>query len=467
MSEAKDNFVVEAKKTKRIQMGDDWGTILSIPRFKIIVVEGQDKGKRAVLDLPIRLGSSADNDFVLTDSTVSRQHAEIVGLEDGFEVRDLDSTNGTFLKDIKIGTAAVNPGQQIRLGDSLIQFSTTEDKVCVVASKNDRFGRLVGKSPRMRQIFDLIDKIASKPVNIVIEGETGTGKEMVARTIHEHSSRKDGPFIVFDCSNVDKELMRAELFGHEEGAFTGATQRRQGAFEAAHKGTIFLDEIGELDIDLQPKLLRVLEEREIRRLGSPHPTKVDVRVVCATNRDLQQMVSEGTFREDLYYRLYVVKINLPPLRERKEDIPLLATHFIKQKIDEGSPVNKIAPEAMNILKGLNLMGNVRALRNVMERAIALCDGDTITEDCLAMDPFSRAAAGEQGTGSGDGDGGSAEGSAPRPSGTVGGATMTLEEIEREAIREALESTGGNKSAAARKLGIGLTTLHRKVKRYDL
>ncbi|MEC9400496.1 MAG: sigma-54 dependent transcriptional regulator, partial [Myxococcota bacterium] len=248
------------------------------------------------------------------------------------------------------------------------------------------FGDIVGRSLKMREIFGILEKIATTSATIIIEGETGTGKEVVARTIHKTSSRKDGPFVVFDCGAVPESLIESELFGHEKGSFTGAVMTRKGLFEMAEGGTIFLDELGELALDLQPKLLRVLEQREVRRVGSNKSIPINVRVVAATNRDLETEVRQGNFREDLFYRLSVVRLMLPALRERKEDIPLLAQHFLttqrfnKIPSAEGQPslkISSIDPEAISALENYEWPGNVRELVNVVERACSMAESHII------------------------------------------------------------------------------------------
>lgn len=241
-----------------------------------------------------------------------------------------------------------------------------------------RFSNIIGHAPKVREIFNLIEKVAPSDSTVLIEGESGTGKELVARSIHFNSLRKDRPFVTLNCSAISETLFESELFGHEKGSFTGAVQRKRGLFEEAHYGTIFLDEIGEVPLSVQPKLLRVLQEGEIRRVGGTEVIRVDVRIIAATNKSLADMVAAGRFREDLYYRLNVINLHLPPLRERREDIPLLVHHFLHKYAPRGGgPVKTIAPEALQILESYGWPGNIRELENVIERAVVLEEGPAI------------------------------------------------------------------------------------------
>ncbi len=294
-----------------------------------LVYEGPDGPVERVFDEPvINIGSHADNDIVLDDDTVSRFHCKIYQGEDSYILTDLDSTNGTAIHRVRIREAYLHPGCTVSAGQSELSFFALDERFKVVPSKRDRCGDLIGSTIQMRELFGIIEKIAPSGATVVIEGETGTGKEVVAQSIHQLSNRSRGPFTVFDCGAVPANLIESELFGHEKGSFTGASSTRQGLFEVAQRGTIFLDELGELDLDLQPKLLRVLEQREVRRVGSTKPLKIDVRVIAATNRNLAEEVKAGRFREDLFYRLSVVRLMLPALRERTEDIPLLCEHLL-------------------------------------------------------------------------------------------------------------------------------------------
>jgi transcriptional regulator with GAF, ATPase, and Fis domain len=362
--------------------------VVSFRKCQLKVIEGPDKDKKLDLERkPIRIGKKEDNDLALADNTVSRHHLVIEQRGDSFVLKDLDSTNGTSINGMRVKEAYLSPGDVISLGITKIEFTAFDEKIQIEPSTRTSLGEMVGKSRKMRQIFGLLEKIAPTLATVIIEGETGTGKELVARAIHQHSLRKEKPFVVFDCSAVAPSLIESELFGHEKGAFTGAIRERKGAFEAANGGTIFLDEIGELTLDLQPKLLRALEQREIRRVGSNEPIRFDVRVICATNRDLRDEVEAGRFRQDLYYRLSVVKIHLPPLRERPDDVPVILERFLtegkfNQLPDNSLKVTWIEDDALKMLQRYQWPGNVRELANVIERTVSLVDGHVINASHL-------------------------------------------------------------------------------------
>lgn len=354
-----------------------------IRRAKLIVDPTGPAAQEYLFDQNvISIGALDSNDIVLKDDTVSRHHCRIVQENDAYVVIDLDSTNGTHINDVRIREAYLSASQVITVGGTEIQFSSIDEHVPVEPSKAERLGDIVGRSLAMREIFDILEKIAPTSATVVIEGETGTGKEVVAHTIHQMSPRKDQPFIVFDCGAVPESLIESELFGHEKGSFTGAIMTRKGLFEMAEGGTIFLDELGELALDLQPKLLRVLEQREVRRVGSNKPIPIDVRVIAATNRSLEEAVRDGQFREDLFYRLSVVRLFLPALRERAEDIPLLTNHFLETMSCNYDAQGKrllrgVTPEALKALSAYRWPGNVRELANIVERACSFAETDTI------------------------------------------------------------------------------------------
>ncbi|RKY65066.1 MAG: hypothetical protein DRP99_00905 [Candidatus Latescibacterota bacterium] len=307
----------------------------------------------------------------------------------------------------------------------------------LLQEKARREGLLVGgRSPAMRKVLELIDKVAPTDATVLVLGESGTGKELVARRIHHTSPRRDKPLVAVHCATFPENLLESELFGYERGAFTGATRRKVGHFEYADGGTIFLDEVGELPASVQAKLLRFLQERQFTRLGGVEPVRVDVRVIAATNRDLEREVREGRFREDLFYRLNVFPIELPPLRERREDIPLLVEHFLRQR---NRPPDVISPEAMEALLAYDWPGNVRELENVIERALILAGEGRITPDLL---PFGRPKAGAKVELPDEG--------------------VNLEEVERELIIQALEKAGWNKAKAAKLLGITRRRLYSRM-----
>lgn len=311
---------------------------------------------------------------------------------------------------------------------------------------DSKFGleQIIGTSPEMQAVFDTIRQVAASRATVLIQGESGTGKELVAKAIHRLSPRKNGAFIPVHCAALSSTLLESELFGHEKGAFTGAAERRKGRFELADGGSLFLDEIGEIDASVQVKILRALEERRFERVGGQEPIDVDTRLIAATNRDLKKMVAEGTFREDLYYRLYVVVIHLPALRERKSDIPLLLKHFLDVFNQEnGRQIDGFSPDALDLLTTYHWPGNVRELRNVVEQMVVLTRSPRIGVRDLPMHL--------------------------RETGSSGGAALSgggsLEEVEKQTILKALTEADGNRTRAAEKLGISRRTLHRKIAEY--
>jgi DNA-binding NtrC family response regulator len=356
---------------------------LSQHRLRLTVVRGPDRGLECdVLAARVSVGTAGTNDLRLADDTVSRHHCEVMARDDGYVVRDLGSTNGTFVDGVRVYEAPIQPGTRILLGDSELIFEPTHAWVPVGESESEHFGELYGASAPMRSVFALLEKVAGVSLTCLIVGETGTGKEVAARALHQFSARASGPFVILDCGAVNQNLIEAELFGHERGAFTGADRSRAGAFERADGGTIFLDEIGELPLELQPKLLRVLERKEVTRIGAGGPTEVDVRVLAATHRDLASMVDGGTFREDLLYRLAEVVVRMPPLREHREDVALLANRILSQ-LD--GPARSLGPDAVAYLMEQPWPGNVRELRNIVRRAAALS-----SESVLQRSSFERA-----------------------------------------------------------------------------
>ncbi len=304
---------------------------------------------------------------------------------------------------------------------------------------------IIGKSPSMIHLLETTSKAAASDATVLITGESGTGKEMIAGAIHFNSARKDHPFIKLNCAAISEGLLESELFGHEKGAFTGAIRRREGRFSQAHRGTLFLDEISEMSMAMQAKLLRVIQEREFTRVGGEEVLTVDVRIITATNRDLLARVQQGDFREDLYYRLNVINLKVPPLRQRRDDIPLMAEHFLKMfAAKNAKPIKGFTPQAMDRLIRYPWPGNVREIMNTVESAVVLSDSEYLSEDDLSLMH--------------------AEVPSPDPAAPVA-ADLPLEEVERATILKTLEFSGGNKSEAARKLGITRATLHKKLKKY--
>ena len=311
--------------------------------------------------------------------------------------------------------------------------------------------RIIGQSPAMVKLLDTVSQVAPSEATVLITGESGTGKELIAAAIHFNSSRRDGPFVQLNCAAITETLLESELFGHEKGAFTGAERRREGRFHQADGGSLFLDEVSEMPLSMQVKLLRVLQEREFTRVGGDAPIRVDVRLIAATNRHLPDLIAAGRFREDLFYRLNVVGLIVPPLRERHEDIPLLVQHFLETFAQRNrKPIKGVTPQAMDGLIHSSWPGNVRELMNAVERAVVLARTDYLPAEDFGLVPAEEA---------------SPERSALPP--VDAAENLALDEIEKATILRALESAGGNKSEAARRLGITRRTLHKKLKAYGV
>ncbi len=372
---------------------------------------------------------------------------------------DRSRVNGTFVNGLRARDVYLAAHATIKIGETLIEYIPDETSIDLEFSTEKKFGSMLGESAAMRQIFAMLSKVAPTEITVLVEGESGTGKELVAQAIHMHSKRAKGPFVVFDCSAVAPSVIESELFGHVKGAFTGAIASRNGAFTQANGGTLFLDELGELPLDLQPKLLRAIEQRAVRPVGGDTPQSVDVRIVAATNRDLAAQVQEGLFRSDLYYRLVVLKITLPALRDRVEDIPLLVEHFLAQN-EEGTGARvQVGYDTIRKLQKHGWPGNIRELKNFVDRAAVLA-----TEDRLET-RFLMAPVGHKDT--------QPKTSATEHMSDANTAVQTglpfkdakarlIEQFERDYWAILLEQTNGNVSAAARQAGI-----HRKSAEYLL
>ncbi len=380
---------------------------------------------------------------MIGDPTVSRFHCELEVGEDGATLRDQQSHNGTTLDGVSILHAFTRSGSLIRIGKSVIRFQYAAKHNRVEVSTKTRFGGLLGSSVAMRTRFAMLERAAASDVTVLLEGETGTGKEGASYALHSQSPRAAGPFIVIDRGAIPATLLESELFGHEKGAFTGAETRRAGAFEEADGGTILLDELGELPPDLQPKLLRVLESREIRPVGASQYKKIDVRLIAATNRDLRAEVNDGRFRPDLYFRLAVLRIDIPPLRERPEDIAPLTRHILAELGANESVVAKLATSSfLSRLRQNTWPGNVRELRNYLERCL-------VFEEPMPLESLSRAERG------------------PVIDTSLSYAEArkrVLRDFERHYVEALVKANDGNVSAAARAAGVDRAYLYRLMRR---
>jgi DNA-binding NtrC family response regulator len=433
---------------------DDASGVLLERRFRLNVVSGPDQGKQHMLDEGTTMvGTHADNDLVLTDATVSRYHLEVRVRRDGIQIRDLDTTNGTKHGGAKVGQVVLTGAARLRLGKHTeIDVEPIDTNVQLGEWSSDRFGNVLGTAAPMKRLFSLLARSASTEATILLQGETGTGKEAIAEAVHGASRRAKGPFVVVDCGSIPHELIASELFGHVKGSFTGAAADKAGLIEAANRGTLFLDEIGELALDLQPQLLRVLDRRQVRRVGETQSVDVDIRVIAATHRDLRAMVRAGQFREDLYYRLAVVATHVPPLRERKIDIPALAAWFAEHMGRGGFAQS---PALIDQLMRHDWPGNVRELRNVVERALSL--GDSASIGMLA----DIGASGDDEPAAGRG------GTAMLDMPFKEAKAQLVEGFERDYLTALLARHHGNISRAAAEAGIDRNYIHRLVKKYNL
>jgi len=386
----------------------------------------------------VNLGTHPQSDIVIDDDYVSRQHCKLVLKDDATLLVDLGSTNGTFVDDVRIDKIALNGKGAFKIGKTNVIFERVALQEQITPSEKTQMGDMLGTSRSMREVFGLISKAAPAEITVCIVGESGTGKDLAAKELHKQSARKGKPFIALNCGALPPTIIESMLFGHERGAFTGAVEQHPGVFEQADGGTLFLDEIGEMDIGLQTRLLRVLEDGSVRRLGGKQDISVNVRLVVATHRDLKQLIAEEMFREDLFYRLYVIPLHLPPLRDRRDDIPQLAEHFLSIHAPKGRKI-QLAESAVEKLMEHDWPGNVRELKNTLARTIIMAHGDLIKDDDVMFisSPYST----------------------PRKESLVG--------QERDAIVAALKKARGNKTKAAKHLKIARSTISYKIGRYGI
>jgi len=444
---------------------------IHIRKGRLTCVSGPDAGTSWNVEGDLtRIGSLKGSSVTLQDTTVSRRHAEIIRTPSGVLLRDSGSTNGTFVGNVRVREVYLTPETRFKVGKTVLVFAPADEVIEVEPSSSDRLDALVGRSYVMREVFGLIERVAPTDLTVLITGETGTGKELASRAVHNLSRRENGPLRIFDCGAAPENLIESELFGHAKGAFTGAIGDRAGLFETADGGTVFLDEIGELPIDLQPKLLRVLEQRQVKRVGSTRTFKVDVRVVAATNRDLRTEVAEGRFREDLYYRLNVVELRLPPLRERQVDLVLLIDHIL-QRANYNPGVDSISKEVQEIFEAYHWPGNVRELVNVIERALPFTDGPMITLDAL---PEAIRAASKSNAAKRPGSGATFQ--PPDIAGEDGSISdipfkdakdQLIQVFERQYLIDLLDRYGGNISRAARAADMDRKSITRLLKKHGI
>ncbi|MEM1177300.1 MAG: sigma 54-interacting transcriptional regulator [Acidobacteriota bacterium] len=419
-------------------------------RPRLIAIDGSERGTEHVLEgQNLSVGRHAGNDIQVLAASVSRRHCTIQSRDDHWELRDADSAHGTFVNGVPIDHHRLAHGDFLQLGTAAFVFlhdsaatahaaatGTTlvgrpEDRGASVAPVRSSHG-LVGEGPAMARLRTFIERVAGVDSTVLLRGESGTGKELVARALHRSSPRASGPFIEVNCATLSETLLESELFGHERGAFTGAVARKIGRFEAADRGTLFLDEVGEIPVNLQARLLRALQEKRFERVGAIRPIEVDVRVIAATNRHLEAAIREGEFREDLYYRLNVIHCELPPLRDRREDVPLLARHFVRHHgVRLHRPNVGVDPAALRALVAYDWPGNVREISNAIERALVLGDGEMIRPEDLPDEMLTAR-----------------DHELP-----LSDYQTTINDTKRRLLATALAEADGNAAEAARRLGL--------------
>jgi two-component system, NtrC family, response regulator GlrR len=421
---------------------------LRLARVRLAVVGGPDRGSACEDGADeITVGTDPGNDLVLTDPAISRHHFAVSATSRGTLIRDLSSTNGTVVDGVRVERAYLRPGSVISIGQTELRVEPAGETTETLSSA-ERWGHALGSSPAMRRIFALLPRIAASDATVLLEGETGTGKSLLAIAIHEASARASRPFVTVDCGAIPPTLIESELFGHEKGAFTGATGARIGAFESAAGGTLFLDEIGELPLEMQPKLLRALEDRVVKRVGGNEPIRLDIRLIAATNRELREEVNRARFRSDLFYRLATLRLRVPPLRERREDIPLLAAHFYSQFVPGEEPSAELITDLMR----RDWPGNVRELRAAVERVVLL-DDLAVWEDITVANP-------------------PADG-APAPIVAEDGVSFRAAKEravavwERAYVRSLVQRHGGNLSKAARAVRMDRNHLRELMRRHGV
>ena len=453
-----------------------------IRKLRVVIVDAPDSADQgkvfAFAQDEVRIGSSPDADVPIADPSLSREHVAIRLGAHGFLITDAGSTNGTYVGDLRIERAAITDEVLVRMGKSTIRLEPLAETVEQEISPRASFGRMIGASAAMREMFALLEKVAASDLTVLVEGETGTGKELAAEGLHEASGRK-GAFQAVNCGAIPRELIESELFGHEKGAFTGAVRERVGAFVAADRGTLFLDEVGELPLDMQAKLLRALERREVKAVGADRSRSVEVRVIAATNLALAREVAAGRFRQDLYYRLAVVVVRVPPLRTRLEDLRMLIDHLqdelARRRVALAqAPLARLDETAVAMLLRYDFPGNVRELRNIVERWTVLggatgAPGDPTVGRQVepARDDAPDGPSPGQPQGSGAGDGASSVDAALMGLPYHEAKEAWIDRFERAYVEDILRRSGGNVSKAARDAGVDRRHLQRLMARFGL
>jgi len=404
---------------------------------KVKVQKGKEPAREVALGLsPLVVGTDPSCDLVVDDPGVSRRHCQVLRDEAGFRVKDLRSKNGCRVGGARVMDVFLLPGQVLELGSSRLWLEVAGAPTEIALLPESSFGEVLGAGLVMRALFKVLERAAASDATVLLTGETGSGKDAVARSIHSKSERGEGPFVVCDCSTLAANLIESELFGHVKGAYSGAVGSRDGLFVEAQGGTLFLDEVGELPLELQPKLLRALEARKIRPVGGTSERAIDVRIIAATHRDLREGVSKGTFRQDLYFRLGVIELKVPPLRERLDDLPLLVEHFLGRMSPPVS-LTSLPPNTLKLLEAYDWPGNVRELRNVLERLVINGAVETLGSAPLPLLPWHEARA------------------------------EALTRFEVTHLKRALAHSQGNLAAAARVLGVSRQLVHQLVNRHGL
>lgn len=432
--------VAKSDESTKIIEFDGSKKILTLEALDLTIKSASgNKLHRTFKQSKITIGSSESNDVIIKDDDyISKKHCRLTVEDSGIILTDLGSTNGTFYESEKVEKIVLPGRSKFTIGKTEISVKKVQTKEKLKPEK-ENIGSMIGATDSIKGIFALISRVAQSDATVCITGESGTGKELVAKSVHDMGSRASNPFVAINCGAIPPNIIESELFGHEKGAFTGATNTHRGVFEQASMGTLFLDEIGEMPPDLQTRLLRVLETRTIRRIGGQRDIPVDVRIVAATNQNLKQNVARGKFREDLFFRIHVIPIHIPPLRERKKDIEVLAEHFVKMFCPDGEEKN-ISSGAMNKLLKHSWPGNVRELKNTIQRALVMNQGNVINLHDIHITELKD---------------------------THGLKNIPLISKEKEAIIEALRKSSGNQLKASRILGIARTTLSNKINKYEI